>query len=477
MTMDLQAVLKEHFAFDFFRPGQKESIESALKGQDTLVILPTGSGKSVCYQLFPYLLRGTTLIISPLISLMQDQVDKIRLRGEKRVCALNSSLTKMERAYIRSNIKAYKFIYLSPEMLAQSYVLDLLQQIHINLLVVDEAHCVSQWGMDFRPDYLQIASFRKSLDKPTLMALTATARPAVQDQIMSLLDFDPDQSQVIKAKIDRPEIKYSFEEVEDKDQRLFELVKNLKKPGLVYFSSKKQADRIAQALVQRGFRAESYHADKSDYDKRVIQNQFLAQQIQVVCATSAFGMGIDKKDIRFVIHYHMPGDPEVYLQETGRCSRDGRAGLALCLYQRGDEKLQAKLKLKSIPQAQTIQFVFRKPQQVKDKDDNQYKLIKYFYDQGWSLEDTLAFFYQRKQFILKQVQFMRSLVDSDRCIRQSLLAYFGDQSPHHEEFCCSVCQPGIEKQFYGQEGQEEDSLEIKPVDKILRSLYNPMYYQ
>lgn len=474
MSLNLNQILYKKFGHSHFREGQKESIESALAGQDTLVILPTGSGKSICYQLFPYIQPGTTLVISPLISLMQDQVDKIRLSGEKAVCSINSSLSQAERTYIFNHLNDYRFIFLSPEMLNQEAMIKKLKAIDINLLVVDEAHCVTQWGMDFRPDYLEIADFRKAINHPPIMALTATATKQVQAEIKSLLGFNPKTSETIAKPVDRPELKYVFERVEDKNGRLLELVQTIQKPGIIYFSSKKQADQVAQLLTREGIQVESYHSDKSSLDKIIIQNQFLSNQLQVICATSAFGMGVDKKDIRFVIHYHLPADPEMYLQEVGRCSRDGKDGLALTLYKDGDEQLQEFLKLESLPEPSTIQYVYRNNQDVRFKDDSQYKIINYFYKKGQSIESTVQFFNERRQFLKNQIAFMKDLTFTDQCKRRIILNYFDEEPLSQTDLCCNSCHENILNHFQLDESQQAPEIQVKSPKKILQSLYNRM---
>lgn len=473
MEDKLNRVLNEQFNHSYFKFGQKEAIQSVLHGNDTLVVLPTGSGKSICYQLMPFVKEGTTIIISPLLSLMQDQANKLRSYGIKEVCALNSLLTKSERNYIFRHLNKYKFILLSPEMLSQQYVIDQLAKININLLVVDEAHCVTQWGMDFRPDYLDIATFRPLVQSPPIMALTATATRQVQKEIKQLLNFDKIKSKSIITSVDRPEIKLYFEQAENKDERVLDIINTIQKPGIIYFSSKKKADEIANLLIEElNINAESYHADKESQDKITIQNQFLDNQLQVICATSAFGMGINKQDIKFVMHYHMPASPEMYLQEIGRCSRNGEDGIAIMLYKDGDENIQRFLKQDSIPDVSTIQYVYQNFQSVHHQEDIQYKLIRYFYLNNYSLEETIQFFNDRKNAINHKIHFLRDLILTNKCKREVLLGYFDESKQNETHLCCDSCNENLLDLFNDESPVSNSFTGLKSVDNILKSLYN-----
>lgn len=473
MADRLEKVLNEKFGHQSFHIGQKEAITSALKGNDTLVILPTGSGKSICYQIFPFLKQGTTIIISPLLSLMQDQVDKLREYGIKEVCAINSMLTSQERKYILKHLDTYRFILLSPEMLKNDYLLDRLTKQTINLLVVDEAHCVSQWGMDFRPDYLSIKDFRSQINQPPIMALTATAPIDVQIEIKELLGFSENKSETIMASVDRPEIKLYLEETENKDQRLIELIEKIVKPGIIYFSSKKKAEALSDYINDYlGLRAESYHADKENSDKTSILSQFLDNQLDVVCATSAFGMGLNKADVKFVIHYHMPASPEMYLQEIGRCSRNGEPGLAILLYSEGDEGIQRFLKKESIPDPSTIHYVYQNYNSIKQTDDILFKLIEYFYLNKFSLEETIQFFNQRKQSTYRQINYLMELIFTNQCKREFLLDYFNEQKNCPVENCCQNCQDNLLSYFFDDKPIQNSRQRLDSYSAIVKRLYN-----
>ncbi|MFT8322409.1 MAG: ATP-dependent DNA helicase RecQ [Bacillus sp. (in: firmicutes)] len=349
--MNLEKDLKKLFHFDTFRPGQKEVISSILDRNHTLAMLPTGTGKSLCYQ-FPALqMDGIIIIISPLLSLMQDQVEQMKMNGEKRVVALNSFLSRTEKNYVLENIRNYKFLFISPEMIRNTQVLELLKKMTIGLFVIDEAHCISQWGYDFRPEYQKLGEVRKTLGSPVTLALTATATEEIRKDIKKTL-FLEDVVEVIYS-VDRPNIALCVEKIptsKKKMSRLFQLVENLQGPGIIYFSSKKMAEQTAAFLREKVKKnCTSYHGGMSQEDRILIQQQFLNGQLDVICATSAFGMGINKENIRFVIHFHMPSQFESYLQEIGRAGRDQQPSVAILLYVQGDEFLAHQLAEMELP--------------------------------------------------------------------------------------------------------------------------------
>lgn len=449
MSVDIKErakiVLNEKFGFDSFREGQEEAIVSALENRHSLVMLPTGTGKTLCYQLPSYLLNGTTLIISPLLSLMEDQVEKMKSNGEKSVIALNSFLSFSEKKKILSRISNYKFIFISPEMLQQNTVLERLQSLTISLLVIDEAHCISQWGMDFRPDYLKLGRIRRSLGDPLTMALTATAVEKVREEIIRVLGIQSNLNQIIYP-VDRPSIQLRVKECwRNKDEEMLKAISELKGPGIIYFTSKKLADQTAELIrAEKNIRAESYHSDLTKEDKRKIQSQFLSNTLSIICATSAFGMGIDKPDIRFVIHYHLPGSPEMYLQEIGRCSRDKKGGVALLLYEKGDESIQIRLQQDTLPSKDELVFAYRYTERLVNlKDDSKKHLCQYFIDQNISLEvawDTISEYKLNKQHQLKT---MVKYAAIEGCKRKIILNYFHEEAKYKLNGCCSSCTESL----------------------------------
>ncbi len=361
--MNLEAELRKHFSFNSFRGNQKEVISSLLAGRHTLAMLATGTGKSLCYQLPAYILKKPVVILSPLVSLMQDQVEQLKLHGEKRVIAINSFLDRKEKERALAHIRDYLFIFLSPEMISSDVVIQALRKLDIGLLAIDEAHCISQWGHDFRPSYMQIGKAREILGNPLTLALTATATEEVRREIKVSLRLD--NCYEVVSSVDRPNIGIFIEEsstYKEKKKRMLELCRQLKNPGIVYFSSKKQAEEACEEMNKAGiYNAGLYHADLEQEQRILIQQQFLNGQLNIICATSAFGMGINKENVRFIIHFHLPQNMETYLQEIGRAGRDGKNSAAILLYTKGDEGLPLFLmehELPQVPQLSALHHFF-----------------------------------------------------------------------------------------------------------------------
>lgn len=480
MNAVIQKVLEEKFGHTSFRPGQEEAIQSILKGKDTLIMLPTGVGKSLCYQLPAYLLEGTVLVVSPLLSLMQDQVESLKLLGEKRVVALNSQTSASERHRIFKHINQYRFIYTSPEMLQNPKIIRALQRIKISMFVVDEAHCISHWGTDFRPDYLVLAEVRKQLKEPRTVALTATATKEVRDEIIQFLALNQEETHRIIKSVDRPEIKFFVEECNgNKDEILKSFLHKLTGPGIIYFMSKKLTDKWSAILNDTmDIRAASYHSEIESNDKVKIQQQFLKNDLQVICATSAFGMGFDKKDIRFVIHYHLPASAEMYLQEVGRASRDGKDSLAVLLYQAGDEQIQWYFIEESLPKNTLLQQVYQKNVKQSEGNEALIKLANYFIESTNTLEDAQELVYSRRKIKERQLLFMLDYVHQTGCKREKLLGYFNEEKKDFLPMCCSSC--GIETDVLIEELNKinhriyvnKHTTGLSPWKTIFKGLYN-----
>lgn len=331
--MNLEALLQEKFKYDSFRTGQKEIIIDLLAGHNVVAMLPTGGGKSITYQLPAYALDGAVVIVSPLLSLMEDQVNQLRMIGEKRVIAFNSFRTFEEKRAAMHRIHRYKFIFASPEMLQATQFVRTLQRIQVALFVVDEAHCISQWGHDFRPDYQRLYRVVKNLGNPPVLALTATATATMLEDIVSSLRLTDVKMHLFS--IDRPNLALcvnKVESIEEKKKVLLDYVKKLQGPGIIYCSSRYWSEAIAHYLRQEGIAGVShYHGGMEQEDRMLIQQQFIHDQLRIISCTSAFGMGINKPNIRYVIHFQYSSNTESYLQEIGRAGRDGQKSVAIIL--------------------------------------------------------------------------------------------------------------------------------------------------
>lgn len=336
MTDSPQQTLQKVFGYREFRPDQQKIIETLIAGEDAFVLMPTGGGKSLCYQIPALHRSGVAIIVSPLISLMKDQVDALNANGV-RAAYYNSSLKAEEARQVLARLHSddLDLIYVSPERLMSAAFIERLRDIPLALIAVDEAHCVSQWGHDFRPEYVQLGQFRQHFPQVPLIALTATADPQTRQDILARLNLT--QAAVFITGFDRPNIRYT---VIDKQKPQLQLVKFLEQHndecGIVYALSRKRVEEITAKLVLQGYRAAAYHAGLADSVRQHVQEDFLRDDIQIVVATVAFGMGIDKSNVRFVVHYDLPKNIESYYQETGRAGRDGLAAEGLLLFGYGD---------------------------------------------------------------------------------------------------------------------------------------------
>lgn len=333
--MQLEAALQKYFGYSTFRSGQKDIIHTILSGQDTLGILPTGGGKSVCYQLPALLLPGLTIVVSPLISLMKDQVDTLIQQGIP-AAYLNSTIKEDDFKDIMRQLRRseIKLLYVAPERLESPSFVSFLSQLHISFIAVDEAHCVSQWGFDFRPSYRNIVRFiDQLLERPRVAAFTATATSRVQEDITAQLELI--QPKVFINSFDRPNIKFSVLEPRDRMVSLHQLI-NHDESIVIYASTRKQVDKLHQELKDDGYAVSKYHAGMEHDQRQAAQNDFINDESNIIVATNAFGMGIDKTDVRKVIHYNLPKDLESYYQEAGRAGRDSLAAEAILLYHTQD---------------------------------------------------------------------------------------------------------------------------------------------
>ena len=398
-------ILKTYFGYSEFRYGQKELITNLINGTDCVGIMPTGAGKSICYQIPAILMDGITLVISPLISLMKDQVHAL-LEAGIPAAYINSSLTPAQQYKVIQNAKQYKYklIYVAPERLELDFFQEFAASTNISFVSIDEAHCVSQWGQDFRPSYLKIAQFIQSMPKrPIIGAFTATATREVKDDIISLLALQ--KPFVMTTGFDRKNLYFEVQKPVDKFTALERfLERNPNKTGIIYCTTRKGVEDVCDRLILQGYRATRYHAGLSDKERKINQEEFQFDKVQIMVATNAFGMGIDKSNISYVIHFNMPKNIESYYQEAGRAGRDGEPAQCILLYSKQD--------------VSTNLFLIE-----KDKENEELDPI--------TRHEVL----EKDRDRLKQMTYYCTTTD---CLRAHMLRYFGEQSPN---FCgnCSNC--------------------------------------
>ena len=351
-------VLKEYWGYESFRPMQEEIVRTALEGRDVLAILPTGGGKSVCFQVPSMMREGIAVVVTPLIALMKDQVQNLAARGIKALC-VNAGMSRREVELTLNNAAYgdFKFLYVSPERLGTQLFRNYLTEMNVSYLVVDEAHCISQWGYDFRPDYLQIGQLRELVDAPVI-ALTATATPQVAEDIMDRLCFK--DKCLIKSGFERPNLSYIVRQTEDKLGQLLNICNSVPGTGIVYVRNRKKTEEISAALAASGVSSSFYHAGLGTDSRSDRQAKWKSGAIRVMVCTNAFGMGIDKPDVRFVVHFDVPDSPEAYFQEAGRGGRDGKRSFAVLLWNSMDVKRMRQIATVSFPSLEYIEDIYHK---------------------------------------------------------------------------------------------------------------------
>ena len=421
-SQQIHACLKEFFGFDTFKGDQERIIRHLVGGGDAFVLMPTGGGKSLCYQLPALVMEGTAIVISPLIALMKNQVDAIRgfVSGNDGIAHfLNSSLSRVQIAEVREDLLSgvTKLLYVAPESLTKEENIALLKELPISFYAVDEAHCISEWGHDFRPEYRKIRSIIEQIQPAPVIALTATATPKVQSDILKNLRIT--DAAVFKSSFNRPNLYYEVRDKVDPEKDIIKFIRQHPgKSGIIYCLSRKKVEEMAQLLSINGIKALPYHAGLDAKTRAENQDRFLMEEIDVIVATIAFGMGIDKPDVRFVIHYDIPKSLEGYYQETGRAGRDGQEGLCIAYYSYKDiQKLE--------------KFMQGKP--VAEQEIGRQLLA-----------ETVAY------------------AESSQCRRKMLLAYFGEDYPAPDCGCCDNCLHP-KARF---DGREEMALAIELVDSL-----------
>lgn len=356
--MSPSEVLKEYWGYDGFRPMQEEIITAALEGKDVLAIMPTGGGKSVCFQVPGLMREGITLVVTPLIALMKDQVQNLNDRGV-RALAVHAGMGRHEVDLALNNAAYgdYKFLYLSPERLGTQLFQSYVDVLDISFVVVDEAHCISQWGYDFRPDYLRIGELRERIDAPVI-AVTATATPSVAQDIMERLGFK--EKLLLKSGFERPNLSYIVRQVEDKYSQILNVCNGVPGTGIVYARNRRKCEELSEFLKAQGVSASFYHAGLGGQARAERQAAWKSGAVRVMVCTNAFGMGIDKPDVRFVVHYDLPESPEAYFQEAGRAGRDGKRSFAVQLWNSVDVRRAKQIEDVSFPSLEYIEDVYQK---------------------------------------------------------------------------------------------------------------------
>ena len=482
--VSIQQLAQTQLGYEELRPGQEAAIASILERRDTLAVMPTGSGKSAIYQLAAANIPGSTIVISPLLALQKDQVDSITQADNINVgnaAVVNSTIAQSDRAEVfdRWRNGEIEFLFLAPEQFNNSDTIEHLQAAPPSLFVIDEAHCISEWGHSFRPDYLRLATVIEALGHPTTLALTATASPPVREEIIQRLGMN--EPQVIVKGFDRPNLRLAVENYDDEDEKrniFIRRIQQLTKPGIVYVATRKVTESLAAALSEGGVRAIAYHAGLKPKEREQAQNAFMSDEAEVIVATTAFGMGVDKSNVRFVLHYHISDSIDSYYQEIGRAGRDGDPANIILFYTPDDLNLRkffsghGKLEAEKI--LELIEIVRQQsepihPKALKPLTDLSQSKLKAILNQlelvgmvetlptgevtanrdapelKQAVQEVLHTQERKTKVERSRVEMMRGYAEVQDCRRKYLLNYFGDP---REELCgyCDNCNSGTATQ-------------------------------